>query len=93
MSAQVHIVAYGGRGLTRTWNGRMDEANAPAFFERSLPDDVDAVWVHADYQPDAVVIMLGQNDFRQGVLTEDEFVPAYVNVSYCDVWPRSTRGR
>lgn len=77
LHAQVHIVAYGGRGLTRTWDGKTDVANAPQFFERSLPDDPAATWDHAAYRPQVVVIMLGQNDFNLGIVAEDAFVGAY----------------
>lgn len=77
LGAQVHIVAYGGRGLTRTWDGRTDQANAPQFFERTLPDDEAAAWDHERYAPDVIVIMLGQNDFSRGILPHDEFVGAY----------------
>jgi len=77
--AQVHLVSYGGRGLTRTWDGKTDDINAPDFFERALPDDPDSKWDHSSYQPDLVTICLGQNDFTQGIVPEEVFVPAYID--------------
>lgn len=77
LGAEVNIVAYGGRGLTRTWEGRTDQSTAPQFFERAQPDDPASVWDHDRYQPDAIVVMLGQNDFNLGIVPEAEFVAAY----------------
>ncbi len=78
LQAQVNIVAYGGRGLTRAWDGRTDVATAPQFFERVLPDDPASQWEHAAYAPDAIVIMLGQNDFSLGLPEHTAFVEAYL---------------
>lgn len=79
LDAEAHLVAYGGRGLVRDWQGLGNDrvANAPVFFERSLPDDAHAPWDHAAWQPDAVVIGLGTNDFNQGIPDEREWTRAY----------------
>ena len=79
LDAQVHLVSYGGRGLVRTWEDKTDEANAPQFFERALPDDPDAHWNHDQYIPDAVVICLGTNDFNPGLLEESTFTTAWLH--------------
>lgn len=76
--SQVHLVSYGGRGLTRDWQGRTETATAPQFFERALPDHEDSSWDHASYHPDLVTICLGTNDFSQGIPERETFVDAYV---------------
>lgn len=77
LDAEVNIVAYGGRGLTRTWDGLTEPSTGPRFFERALPDDPDSTWDHSRYTPDLVVIMLGQNDFNLGVPDEATFCDTY----------------
>jgi len=79
LNAQVNLVSYGGRGLMRTWDGKTDDINAPDFFERALPDDPDSIWDHTSNQPDIVTICLGQNDFNQGIIPSDQYVPAYIS--------------
>lgn len=79
LAAQVHLVSYGGRGVIRDWQGLGNDAiaNAPVFFERALPDDPASAWDHAAYQPDAVVVGLGTNDFNQGIPDERVWTAAY----------------
>src|SRR5690606_37291503 len=74
--ARLALVSYGGRGLTRDWQGIETGANAPDFFERTLPDDPGARWDHDAYQPDLVTIALGTNDFSKGIPERDRFVAA-----------------
>jgi hypothetical protein len=52
LNAQVHLVSYGGRGITREWDGHTDVNIVPVFFPRSLPDTPGSVWDHSRYQPD-----------------------------------------
>jgi lysophospholipase L1-like esterase len=80
LDAQVHLVACGGRGLVRDWQGLGNDAtnNATIFFERSLPDDPRAPWDHARYSPDAIVIALGTNDVSVGIPEERTWVSAYL---------------
>lgn len=81
LGAAVHLVSYGGRGLVRDWQGLDSErdgvATAPVFFERTLPDEAQPAWDHASWQPDAVVVGLGTNDFNQGIPDERMWVAAY----------------
>jgi hypothetical protein len=77
LHAQVHLVSYGGRGVVRDWQGKTDTGNAPQFFELALPDDPSIRWDHAQYQPDAIVVCLGQNDFSSGLPDEAEYTAAY----------------
>jgi hypothetical protein len=76
LKAQVHLVSYGGRGITRNWDGRTDVNTLPVFFPRTLPDTADSVWDHARYQPDVVVINDG-TDFDAGPQDEAKFTDAY----------------
>ena len=74
--AQVHIVAYGGRGIVRNWDGRRDVNTVPVFFERTLPDNPAAKWNHAGYQPDVIVINDG-TDQDKDIMPEAELTEAY----------------
>jgi lysophospholipase L1-like esterase len=77
LKAQVHLVSYGGRGVMRDWQGRTDVPNAPQFFNRTLPDDADSHWNHAEYVPDAIVVCLGTNDFSKDLPDEAVYRKAY----------------
>lgn len=77
LHAQVNLVSCGGRGLTRNWQGKTDDVNAPQFFQRALPDEPTLLWDHAKYVPDAVIIGLGTNDLNPGFPDEATFTQAY----------------
>jgi len=81
LGAQVHLVCYGGRGLTRDWRGKRNVLNAPQFFDAAVPDEhAPPRWDHAAYVPDVVVVSLGTNDFNLalGALPDrEEYVTAY----------------
>ena len=78
LNAQCMLVSYGGRGVIRDWQGIRNINNAPQFYELALPDDPSCLWRQNSYEPDAIAICLGTNDFNQGVPDENEFVNAYV---------------
>jgi len=78
LDAQCHLVSYGGRGLIRDWQGIRDTRNAPQFYELAAPDEPAMPWNPADYVPDAIGVMLGTNDFNQGIPDQNEFINAYV---------------
>jgi lysophospholipase L1-like esterase len=50
----------------------------PDIFERALPDDPTSVWDHASYQPDLILICLGQNDFSHVSLPLSDYAQAYI---------------
>ena len=77
LGAQVHLVSFGGRGLTRDWRGSSEVANAPQFFQRALPEDPGSRWEHASYPPDVVLICLGTNDFNSDLPEAFPFIKAY----------------
>lgn len=76
LDTQVHVVAYGGRGLVRNWDGRREVNTVPVFFERSLPDDPATKWDHARYQPDVIVINDG-TDHDADIMPQAELTDAY----------------
>jgi hypothetical protein len=76
LHAQVHLISYGGRGLTRNWNGDTNVNTVPIFFQRALPDDSASVWDHAKYSPDVIVINDG-TDLDFGPMDEAKFIDAY----------------
>jgi lysophospholipase L1-like esterase len=78
LSAEAHLVCYGGRGLVRDWQGRTDVLNAPRFFDLALPEEDGPAWDHAGWAPDAVVVSLGTNDFSTGLPEREAWVSAYV---------------
>ena len=80
LQAQVHLVSYGGRGVLRDWQGKTDTNNARDFFPLALPDDPAAKWDPAQYQPDAIVIALGQNDLSSGLVDEAVFTAAFAGL-------------
>ena len=79
MDADVHQVAFSGRGIIRDWRGRTHQAdgetNATQFFERVLAE-TPGEWDHCRWVPDAVVVGLGTNDFNPGIPERDAFVDA-----------------
>ncbi len=78
LNAQVHLVSYGGRGITRDWAGKTDVNTVPVFFQRALPDSKDSTWDHARYQPDVVVVNDG-TDFDGGPLDLGHLTQAYAS--------------
>ena len=91
LGAQVHLVSYGGRGITREWSGRTDVNIVPVFYPRTLPDTPGSAWDPARYQPDVIVLNDG-TDFDAGPLDEGKFTKAYaafvaqVRADYPKAW-------
>jgi hypothetical protein len=77
-NAQCYLVACGGRGLIRNWQGIRAIQTAPQFYELALPEDPESAWDPNKYVPDGIGICIGQNDFSAGVPDQQEFVGAYV---------------
>lgn len=70
LDAQAHLVCYGGRGLNRDYRGLgVSEGvlNGPQFIGLSVPSDDPAKrasWDAKIWQPNAIFISLGTNDFN-----------------------------
>jgi lysophospholipase L1-like esterase len=78
LQARVQLVCYGGRGLVRSWNGRSDELQLPAFYELAIADAAQPVgWRQADDDPDLVLVAIGTNDFTTGIPEREAYVAAY----------------
>ena len=82
VNAQVQLVCYGGRGLTRTWQGDTKAINAPEFYDYAVPTDKQPlVWDQSLYHPDLAIIALGTNDFSASagqVPDKSAYVSAYL---------------
>lgn len=76
LNAQVHLISYGGRGLTRNWDGDTNVNTVPIFFQRALPDDPASIWDHTKYSPDVIVINDG-TDLDSGPMDGEKFIEAY----------------
>jgi hypothetical protein len=76
LGAQVHLISYGGRGITRDWSGKRDTNTLPVFFPRTLPDQESPLWDPSRYVPDVIVINDG-TDFDAGHQDEAAFTGAY----------------
>jgi lysophospholipase L1-like esterase len=76
LGAELSTVAWSGKGMTNNYD--MDVTDPmPKIYDRLLASDP-APWSF-EWQPDAVVINLGTNDFStDGDPPENVFVPAYV---------------
>lgn len=78
LDAQVQLVCYGGRGLVRSWNGRTDEYQLPAFYDLAIADAAHPVkWKQADYAPDLILVAIGTNDFSEGIPDSAAYRAAY----------------
>lgn len=78
LNAQVQLVCYGGRGLVRSWNGRTEEFQLPAFYELAIADAAHPVkWNQADYAPDLILVAIGTNDFTEGIPDAATYQAAY----------------
>jgi hypothetical protein len=80
--ADVHGSSYSGKGLVKDiW--RPDTEVMPLLFPRANPEDDSSTFDLTSWQPHAVVIMIGGNDFDigqpvdDGPATLDEFTTAY----------------
>ncbi len=78
LGAELHTEAWSGIGMWRDVGGNSDAASQmPARFLRTLPSDDKSVWDFSKYTPDAVVVLLGTNDFAKGDPGQP-FVDAYI---------------
>jgi lysophospholipase L1-like esterase len=82
LDAQVQLVCYGGRGLVRSYNGKSDEAQLPAFYGMAIPDAAHPLsdsmrWDQSGYAPDLILVAIGTNDFTPGIPEHASYVAAY----------------
>ena len=83
VGAELVTVAWSGKGLVCNYG---DDATSctdpmPLYFDRTLPQQPDSRWGFDAYQPQAVVINLGTNDFSTDVdPSVADFEAAYVSL-------------
>ncbi|HWG21754.1 MAG TPA: SGNH/GDSL hydrolase family protein [Terracidiphilus sp.] len=87
LDAASQLVCYGGRGIERDYRGlgiADNVVNAPQFLSLAIPSDKPegrVSWDFARFQPDAIVLSLGTNDFnleKTRPLDENKWVDEYV---------------
>jgi lysophospholipase L1-like esterase len=77
LGAELSTIAWSGKGVIFNYGDDKDEP-LPTLFERTIPSESGSSWSFA-WQPDAVLINLGTNDFStDDDPTESQFVGAYV---------------
>ena len=81
LGAELSTVAWSGKGVVCNYGD--DAASCtnpmPVYFDRILPNRADSVWSFSAWQPHAVVINLGTNDFSTTMdPAEVDFETAYV---------------
>ena len=72
LNADLHTIAWSGIGAWRSY-GEEKPANPTILerYQRTLADDIDSRWDVARYQPDAITIAIGTNDYWQGSVTDE----------------------
>lgn len=85
LNAQVQTLCYSGRGLLQGHDGS-DTDQLPTLWRRTLPHEPDAQWDFGRYQPDVVVIQLGDQDLALGR------PPRRVYRATLDRWLQEIRG-
>jgi lysophospholipase L1-like esterase len=87
LDADTQLVCYGGRGIERDYRGLTiadNVVNAPDFLPLAIPSDKPesrVPWNPARFQPDAIFISLGTNDFnleKTKPLDENKWVGEYI---------------
>ena len=83
LQAEVHLISKGGAGVVRNYEAPQSRSPEPLPVRapRTLSSAPDSRWDVNAWQPDLVVINLGENDFTQGPApSEDEFLEGYLSL-------------
>ena len=72
LNADLHTIAWSGIGAWRSY-GEEKPANPTILerYSRTLADDPESQWDITRYQPDAITIAIGTNDYWQGSVTDE----------------------
>jgi len=65
LGADLVTIAWSGMGMYRDYGGSTID-QMPVRYERTLPDRTSSPWDFSSWQPNAVIINLGTNDFAKG---------------------------
>jgi len=101
LDADTHLVCYGGRGLIRDYRGLGEKdgvVNIPQFYHLGLASDdakERAPWDASRWQPNAILVSLGTNDFnlqKTKPLDEKNWVSTYAAFVHAlrHTYPKST---
>jgi lysophospholipase L1-like esterase len=78
LDAEYHVLGVSGIGLVRNYNSDPSKGDTRTMYEvqnlifpEADPRPSTAIWPAAEYQPDAIVVALGTNDFSPGPLNAD----------------------
>lgn len=80
LGADLVTIAWSGKGVVCNYGDAADSCKdpLPTYYDRALPDRSNSVWDFSKFQPDAVVVNLGTNDFStQQDPSQSEFESAY----------------
>jgi len=83
--ADYHVIAVSGLGVVRNYNseGAMSAGTMLSYYGRTLANETEENWNFAEWQPDAVVINLGTNDFSTTPHPAGEvFLQGYTNLIF-----------
>lgn len=72
LGADLHAIAWSGIGVWRSY-GEKTPVNPSMLvrYQRTLADDSNSRWNANTYQPDAILINLGTNDYWEGSVSDD----------------------
>jgi len=83
--ADYHVVAVSGIGLVRNYSSMYDARPMPEVYDLLfLENETSPAWDHSQFEPDAIVVALGTNDFSPGdddrdpALDLDEYSASYI---------------
>ncbi len=85
LDAAYHIAAISGVGVVRNYNsdGAMSAGTMLSYYGRTIANDEDEDWNFEGWQPDAVVINLGTNDYSTTPHPAGEvFLQGYTNLIF-----------
>jgi lysophospholipase L1-like esterase len=79
LGAELHTIAIGGKGLYCNYGDCPTPTDpVPSYVGRTLREDATPAWDFARYQPDAIIVNLGTNDFNHDrAPSESAFTNAY----------------
>lgn len=83
LGAELVTVAWSGKGVVCNYGDEPDSCThpMPEYYERTLPERPQSRWDFSSWQPHAVVVNLGTNDFS----TEQDPTPAEFEAAYIEL--------